>query len=127
MFCKNCGKEIDDKAFVCTNCGVKVQEEAKSEPVSQPNIIINNANTNTNTNMNGNGGGYAISPKSKMVTLLLAIFVGYFGIHRFYVGKIGTGIIWLLTAGMFGIGWIIDIIMILCGSFRDSYGMLIKH
>ena len=42
--------------------------------------------------------------------------------HRFYLGKIGTGILWLFTAGCFGIGWIIDIILIACGSMRDAYG-----
>ena len=61
--------------------------------------------------------------KSKLATLLLCIFLGEFGVHRFYVGKIGTGILWLLTGGVFGIGWIVDIIMIATDGFKDSHGM----
>ena len=60
------------------------------------------------------------SPKNKTVALLLCIFVGGLGIHRFYVGKIGTGVLWLLTAGCFGIGALVDLIMIACGTFTDS-------
>ena len=62
------------------------------------------------------------SPKNKTVALLLCIFVGGLGIHRFYVGKIGTGVLWLLTAGCFGIGALVDLIMIACGTFTDSDG-----
>ena len=62
------------------------------------------------------------SPKSRLITLLLCIFVGGLGIHRFYVGKIGTGVLWLLTAGCFGIGALVDLIMIACGTFTDSDG-----
>lgn len=63
-----------------------------------------------------------VSPKSRMATFLLAIFLGEFGIHRFYVGKVGTGIIWLLTLGLFGIGWLVDILLIAFGSFKDKEG-----
>ena len=63
-----------------------------------------------------------LSDKKKMVALLLCIFVGTIGVHRFYVGKIGTGIVWLLTGGVFGIGWIIDIVKIATGSFTDKEG-----
>ena len=69
----------------------------------------------------------AVSSKSKIVALLLCIFLGGFGIHRFYAGKIGTGIIWLLTGGVFGIGYIVDIIMIILGNFKDGSGAAIKN
>ena len=67
-----------------------------------------------------------VSSKSRLATLLLCFFLGVFGIHRFYVGKVGTGIIWLLTAGVFGIGSLIDFIMIICGVFKDQYGLEVK-
>lgn len=63
-----------------------------------------------------------MSPKSKTITLLLCIFLGIFGVHRFYVGKIGTGIIWLLTGGIFGIGWLFDIFSIAIDDFYDFQG-----
>lgn len=55
-----------------------------------------------------------------LTVLLLAIFGGLFGVHRFAVGKVGTGFLWLVTAGMFGCGWIYDIVMIVCGKFEDK-------
>lgn len=68
----------------------------------------------------------AVSAKSKIAALLLCIFLGELGIHRFYAGKVGTGIIYLLTGGLCGIGWLVDVITIACGSFRDSYGLPIS-
>lgn len=65
-------------------------------------------------------------PKSKLVTFLLCWFLGVFGVHRFYVGKIGTGILWLLTGGLFGVGILVDMIMILTNSFRDKDGNLLN-
>jgi restriction system protein len=62
------------------------------------------------------------SDKSKMTALLLCIFGGWFGLHRFYVGKIGTGLLYACTGGLFGIGWLIDIIVIATGGFRDNVG-----
>jgi hypothetical protein len=68
----------------------------------------------------------AYATRSKIVALFLCFFLGYFGIHRFYVGKIGTGVLWLCTAGLFSIGWIVDIIMILTGSFSDNHVMKLR-
>jgi len=67
-----------------------------------------------------------VSPQNWVAALLLCIFLGVLGVHRFYVGKIGTGILMLLTGGVFGILWIIDIIMIAVGSFTDKGGRFVK-
>lgn len=66
------------------------------------------------------------SSKSYVATLILAIFLGYLGIHRFYVGKVGTGIMYLITVGWFGVGWLIDIFTILFGNFTDKTDSFIK-
>lgn len=66
------------------------------------------------------------SERSWLVTLLLCIFLGIFGIHRFYAGKVGTGLIQLFTAGGLGIWWLVDLILILFGEFRDAQGLRIR-
>ena len=63
-----------------------------------------------------------ISPKSRLVCALLCWFVGVFGVHRFYVGKTGTGILMIVTIGGLGIWALIDLIVILIGSFKDAEG-----
>jgi len=98
-YCAQCGAQLVDEAVVCPHCGCAVAPTKTVDP---------NA-----------------SPKSRLITLLLCIFVGGLGIHRFYVGKIGTGILFLLTAGVFGIGVIVDLIKIATGKFTDKYGNVI--
>jgi TM2 domain-containing membrane protein YozV len=67
-----------------------------------------------------------ISEKGFVPTLLLALFLGGLGAHRFFVGKIGTGIVQLLTLGGLGIWALIDLIMIAVGSFKDKQGLPVK-
>ena len=66
------------------------------------------------------------SEKSFVATLVLCLLLGGLGVHRFYVGKTGTGIVMLLTLGGFGVWTLIDIIMIAVQKFRDSNGLLVK-
>lgn len=66
------------------------------------------------------------SEKGFVPTLLLALFLGGLGAHRFFVGKIGTGILQLLTMGGLGIWALIDTIIIIVGSFKDKQGLPIK-
>ena len=68
----------------------------------------------------------AKSEKSFVATIILCVLLGWLGVHRFYVGKIGTGIIMLLTLGGFGIWSLIDFIIIVVQKFKDNNGLVIK-
>ena len=67
------------------------------------------------------------SDKNWLATLLLCLFLGGIGVHRFYVGKVGTGILQLITLGGCGIWTLIDLIMIITGSFTDKDGNKITN
>ena len=93
-YCHACGGQIDAMAVVCPKCGV----------------------------MQSNLPALMGSEKKILPAFLLCFTLGVFGAHRFYAGKIGTGILQLFTLGGFGIWWLIDMIMIIVGSFTDSEG-----
>ena len=109
-FCKHCGGKIPEDAVICTLCGRQV-EELKSQTAQQP-VVINNTNVNTNNNVNSIGRGGR--EKNKWVAFLLCLFLGGIGAHKFYEGKVGMGILYIFTVGLFGIGWLIDLISLLC-------------
>ena len=67
-----------------------------------------------------------VSDKNRLLAALLAFFFGVFGAHRFYVGKVGTGIAQLLTIGGLGIWSFIDFLIILFGEFTDADGFKIR-
>ena len=97
--CGTCRDVIAVDAVVCPRCGT-VQPMARSVSMSEKRILP---------------------------AFLLCFFLGVFGAHRFYAGKIGTGILELLTIGGFGLWWLADIILILTGSFKDGDGQKITE
>ena len=62
------------------------------------------------------------SPKNWVAALVLSVFLGYLGVDRFYLGRVGLGILKLLTFGGYGIWWLIDIVLVATKSARDSSG-----
>ena len=124
-FCQDCLVEVKGRMYCKADLG-NVLDEAKQSGSGQPTINITNSNESSNTNTNTNvNGALGLPPrKSKMVALILCI-IGFFGIgglHRMYVGKVGSGVLHLFTYGLCCIGTVIDLIAILSGGFRDSYG-----
>ena len=109
-FCQVCGTPILDGTAFCPSCGTPAGQ------ASQQPVIVNVIGRD----VYGKGSGYPY--RSKWAAFFLCLMFGWFGIHRFYVGKTGTGILWLMTAGFFGIGWTIDLILILVGAFTDKAG-----
>ena len=67
------------------------------------------------------------SDKKKSTALILCIVGGYVGLHQYYVGKIGMGILYTCTAGLWGVGWFLDIFRILLVSFRDNVGAPLRE
>ncbi|MDD4924328.1 MAG: TM2 domain-containing protein [Dehalococcoidales bacterium] len=166
-FCSNCGKEFIGDPDMCVNCGVVLKKDKTSQyhspqyhtpqthapqyqapqypqqpypqqqyPQQQyPQQQFHNPQYPSNQY---GAAGYGVSDKQKMIVALLAFLLGTVGVHRFYTGKIGTGI---AMAVLTVIGWItsifvvgyfivmaiglwalIDFIMILMGKFTDKYG-----
>jgi TM2 domain-containing membrane protein YozV len=101
-YCSDCGKQINPRAEICPHCGVRQYAPRRHRRSHVEDEV---------------------SPKSRLAALLLCIFVGWLGVHRFYVGKIGTGILQLITAGGLGVWMLVDLILIVVGSFKDNDGL----
>lgn len=119
-FCSHCGEKIDVDCVVCPKCGKQVEEIKQNTPqpapdAPPPQVVIHNNNVNTNTNVNTNVAARVPHGrvKNKWITFLLCLFLGYLGVHKFYEGKIGMGILYLCTGGLFMIGAFIDLFFIL--------------
>jgi RNA polymerase subunit RPABC4/transcription elongation factor Spt4 len=117
MYCRNCGNEVSDKAIMCVACGT---------PPKAGNKYCYNckAETDPHAEICMKCGVRLQSGEGKdwLTTLLLCIFVGTFGIHRFYTKHTVIGILQLLTLGGCGIWTLVDLIMIVVGSYTDADG-----
>jgi hypothetical protein len=131
MFCKNCGKELTDTPEICLGCGARPLAGtsfcnacgAETNPMAEICIKCGARLGKTEER--------DISPKSRLaITLLCAIpfvILPIHGIHRFYLGKIITGILMLVTFGGLWIWTIIDFIFAVTGNMKDKEGKPIKN
>ena len=117
-FCKFCGTKADSVSKICPKCGSEYFSKAcpdcgyipgdwRQNPVN----VTNNYYQTHNTTVSGNNK-YG-KKCSKWVAFILCLFFGFFGVHKFYERKIGMGILYIFTIGLCGIGWLIDIFVIL--------------
>ncbi len=114
-FCIQCGNKLEPKALFCPNCGTKIE----AKPVQSQTA---RANRPTQTTREPSS---PVPPSHKKVgktALLLCIFLGMFGAHRFYVGKYLTGIVMLCTGGLLGVWVVIDLTSIARNKFEDKDG-----
>lgn len=114
-FCANCGKELTENAFACLNCGVAADfgaQNAKSGATGIPGL---------------DSDGWCPAGKEKIVAILLAFFIGGFGIHNFYLGETKKGLLRLCTSWLFigSILALIDFIKMLIGSYKYDPDALI--
>lgn len=111
-FCEFCGSKVHCDAVLCPSCGRQLEKLKTEQNESSPQIVINNTNMNTNTNT-VNAVAAGVKRCDKWVAFFLCLFLGVLGAHKFYEGKVGMGIVYIFTAGLLCIGWIMDLIAIL--------------
>ncbi|MCI8361112.1 MAG: TM2 domain-containing protein [Clostridiales bacterium] len=106
-FCQHCGAKISAAAVICPHCGCQVAgmpyAQPGNPPYAQPNVIVNNVNNNV----------VGLRMRNKWAAFFLCFFLGGIGAHKFYEGKAGMGVLYIFTAGLFGIGWLVDLITLL--------------
>lgn len=150
MQCKHCGAEVGSEYRLCPYCRCELEYPDRHVIINNYYNSAAPGNNGTQTNRidhpQQNSGNAAEqcpvqpqqlypapqqsfyqtniynSSKDKNIALVLCLFLGFLGVHRFYVGKNTSGIVYALTFGVFGMGWMLDIILILLGMFTDSKG-----
>ena len=106
-FCKFCGEKIPDDSVICSSCGRQVEE------INRPNgVFINNSASASASASTQATHLISKKEKNKWISFFLCLFLGLFGAHKFYEGKIGMGIIYLFTGGLFFVGVVIDLIIL---------------
>lgn len=112
VFCPQCGAKMESAQRFCSGCGWDAENPEKPPPGparKSPRELG------------------PLSPHNRLTVLLLAVLIGWIGVHRFYVGRTLSGVVWLLTFGFLGVGVIYDLVLIATGEFRDAEGRRIWH
>ena len=121
--CSICGAPLT--GTVCSYCGTVHAGNART---AYGRTLSDSAQTSWDTEKAPSTDAFAadtplVSRKSRWIAFVLCLLLGWLGVHRFYVGKIGTGFLYAFTRGLYGIGWIVDLILILMGRFEDADGL----
>ena len=130
-FCQNCGAPLTPDGKFCESCGTPIEQPQAPPAYTQPQQPVYAqpppVYAQPQRNVNINNPNLAVSPKSQGILIILWFFGGYFGLHHFYAGNIGMGLLYFCTVGLFGFGWIIDFCSIIGGTFRDGLGRPISN
>jgi len=108
-FCTRCGTRMRVGDRYCHNCRWDSEGESSEQPLPSPRNLGPASNHN------------------RLTVLLLCLFLGPLGIHRFYVGRVGSGVLWFFTFGLLMVGTIYDLVLIATGEFRDEQGRRVLH
>lgn len=130
MKCENCGAMLAEGERTCAYCGTVPPPPAEPAPVyaavpPAPTVIIHQYGA-VPAAAPPPVYAAAASAKNRWLAFALALLFGYFGIHYFYVGRAGMGLLYLFTCGLFGIGWIVDMVRTASGTFPDRYGLPLR-
>ena len=118
VYCPQCEAEMQERDRFCGGCGWDA--ERPDEPPS-------NAKANRREPPQTPRRTAPPSDRNRLTTFMLCLLLGFLGVHRFYVGRVGSGILWLLTGGLLAVGWIYDLVMIATGEFLDEDGKRIVY
>lgn len=122
MYCSNCGKEIPNNVNFCFHCGTRTNQTdcfATGETTISPQLQQSNAVGVSST-------GIETGDKSFIVTLVLSMLPAPWGLHRFYTGRIVSGLIQFFTVGLYFIWSSVDVLLIVTNNFKDAQGRKLK-